>query len=883
VIFGKNHAETETSFAEIPLPLVIIPTMKHLLPLLLTAPLLADPGDTIYQKGYLSIEDAQKSIELQDGYSLELVLSDPNIQEPVAMAWDGNGRLYVVEMRTYMQDADAKGEQEPRSRISRHEDTNGDGVYDKHTVFIDDILLPRMVLPLDDRVMVGITNTLDLWNYRDTDNDGVADERVKIYEGGERGGNMEHQPSGLVWNLDNWIYLTYENKRYRFTDGKLEVQSIPRGGGQWGIGQDDAGRLYYSAAGGEMPAFYFQQPIAYGALDLPGQEAEGFREVFPIADVPDVQGGPRRVNERGGLNNFTGCAGQSIYRGDRLPADLKGDLIIPEPVGRLIRRAKVTREEGKTVLTNTYPGTEFIRTRDINFRPLWSTTSPDGAMMVIDMHRGIIQQGNWTSPGSYLRGVIDKWGIHKNINKGRIYRLVHDTYKPDLKPNMLNEATADLVEHLSHPNGWWRDTAQKLILLRADRDTVAPLLEKHARENKLELARLHALWTLEGMGKANPSLLVAALSDSSSLVRTNAIRIAEALLKSENPEIIKALVSSPQLDEDPEMFLQAMNSIRYSGTASEALLSLRDTIAADHADNPVVRELNKLEKGNQSDAEKKRANKLQGIKFSKAMDHGKEIYEQLCFSCHGADGKGAPMPGQAGHKLAPSFENSPRLLGDHGTAIRTLLHGLTGPLDGKEYEGLMVTMATNDDQWLADITTYIRNSFGNKEGLTQPRDVAKLRKKHASRMEPWTQAELEKLSPPILGNEKNWQLTSSHGEKSLNGCVDRDTTSRYTTSAPQVPGMWVQVELPREASVSSILLNAGSSTSDYPRGYEVVVSDDGKSWSKPIAKGKGNGPVTNITVPETKTRFIRITQTGKEKGTYWSIHELKIAGKEVTR
>jgi mono/diheme cytochrome c family protein len=378
-------------------------------------------------------------------------------------------------------------------------------------------------------------------------------------------------------------------------------------------------------------------------------------------------------------------------------------------------------------------------------------------------------------------------------------------------------------------------------------------------------------------------LLVAALSDSSSLVRTNAIRIAEALLKSENPEVIKALVSSPQLDEDPEMFLQAMNSIRYSGTASEALLSLRDTIAADHADNPVVRELNKLEKGNQSDAEKKRANKLQGIKFSKAMDHGKEIYEQLCFSCHGADGKGAPMPGQAGHKLAPSFENSPRLLGDHGTAIRTLLHGLTGPLDGKEYEGLMVTLATNDDKWLADITTYIRNSFGNKEGLTQPRDVAKLRKKHASRMEPWTQAELEKLSPPILGNEKNWQLTSSHGEKSLNGCVDRDTTSRYTTSAPQVPGMWVQVELPREASVSSILLNAGSSTSDYPRGYEVVVSDDGKSWSKPIAKGKGNGPVTNITVPETKTRFIRITQTGKEKGTYWSIHELKIAGKEVTR
>ena len=486
------------------------------------------------------------------------------------MAWDGNGALYVVEMRTYMQDADASGEQTPKSRISRHEDTTGDGIYNKHSIFIDNLLLPRAVLPLDDRIMVHITNTLDLWTYRDTDNDGVADEKIKVYEGGRRGGNMEHQPSGLIWNLDNWIYLTYENKRYRFTDGKLEVEQIPRGGGQWGIGMDDAGRNYYSAAGGEKPAFYFQQPIAYGALDLPGQEANGFREVFPIADVPDVQGGRRRVNKRGGLNNFTGCAGQGIYRGDRLPADLKGDLIIPEPVGRLIRRAKVTRKNGRTVLTNAYPGTEFIRTRDINFRPLWATTSPDGAMMVIDMHRGIIQQGNWTRPGSYLRGVIDKWGIHKNVQQGRIYRLTHDTFRPDKQPRMLDETTEELVAHLSHPNGWWRDTAQKLIILRTDRDSVIPLLESHVREDKSELGRLHALWTLEGMGKATATLVAAAMADSSSLVRTNAVRVSEPLLASANPTILAAFTSSAHLNKDPEMFLQAINSIRFSGTENEA-------------------------------------------------------------------------------------------------------------------------------------------------------------------------------------------------------------------------------------------------------------------------------------------------------------------------
>ncbi|MDB4262532.1 protein containing Coagulation factor 5/8 type, partial [bacterium] len=549
--------------------------MKRFLPILLTAPLLADPGDTVYQKGFLSKEEAHKSIELQDGYSLELVLSDPHIKEPMAMAWDGNGVLYVVEMRTYMQDADASGEKKPTSRISRHEDTNGDGVYDKHSTFIDNLLLPRMVLPLDDRIMVGVTDTLDLWTYRDSDGDGVADEKVKIHEGGKRGGNMEHQPSGLVWNLDNSIYITYENKSYRFTDEKIEVQQLPRGGGQWGIGQDDAGRLYYSTAGGEKPAFYFQQPITYGALDLPGQEAEGFREVFPIADVPDVQGGARRVNDRGGLNNFTGCAGQGIYRGDRLPADLKGDLIIPEPVGRLIRRAKVTRKDGKTVLSNAYPETEFIRTRDVNFRPVWSTTSPDGGMMIIDAHRGIIQQGNWTRPKSYLRGVIDKWGLDRNIGKGRVYRLVHDSYKADKQPKMLDESTAELVAHLSHPNGWWRDTAQKLIILRKDRESVVPALTTLVKSGN-EFGRLHALWTLEGMSKLTPELASFALADQSSLVRTSAVRLAEPFFASGNQAVIETLTSSPALVDDIEMAIQTINSIGKSGSQDAQLIAVTD-------------------------------------------------------------------------------------------------------------------------------------------------------------------------------------------------------------------------------------------------------------------------------------------------------------------
>ncbi|MBK1855852.1 discoidin domain-containing protein [Verrucomicrobiaceae bacterium 5K15] len=850
------------------------------LSLLCISPLTAEPGDKIYQKGFLSKDEALKSIELKDGYRLELVLSEPHIHEPVAMAWDGNGVLYVVQMRTYMQDADATGEKKPESLISRHEDTDGDGVYDQHSVFIDNLKLPRMVLPLDDRVMVGVTDTLDLWNYRDTDGDGVADEKVKIYEGGRRGGNMEHQPSGLVWNLDNWIYLTYEAKRYRFTDGKLEVQKLPRGGGQWGLSQDDAGRLYYSTAGGEKPALYFQQPIAYGALNLSGQEEPGFRTVYPIAEVPDVQGGKRRVGPNGGLNNFTGVAGQSIYRGDRLPADLKGDLLIPEPVGRLIRQVEVDRENGKSVLRNVHPKSEFIRSRDINFRPVWTATSPDGALMILDMHRGIIQQGNWTRPKSYLRGIIDKWGLDKNIGKGRLYQLVHDSYKPDRQPRMLEESTAELVAHLSHPNGWWRDTAQKLIILRSDRESVVPALEKLLSDGQSDLGRLHALWTLEGMGKLSPENVVTALKDTSSLVRSSAVRCAEPYLLSEKPEVIKALTSSPAMKSDIEMVIQTFNSINTSGTVSPVLLGFRDKIAEHFQDNETISALAQAQRSEFADKQAELKQKKLGAAFSKSMKRGKVIYQQLCFSCHGNDGKGTPMPGQEGEKLAPSFVGSARVLGRGGeSTIRTLLHGLTGDLDGREYEGLMVAMANNDDLWIADVANYIRNSFGNQADFVRAENVAVLRKEHSSRKKPWTQKELEALEPQPLTNKKKWKLSASHKSKDLKLAVDGNPKSRYTTGAGQEPGMWIQIEFPKETELDAIVLDSQRSARDFPRGYQVQVSANGRQWSQALASGTGKNPITNISLPAgTKGRFVRITQTGKIKNLFWSIHEIEIYG-----
>ncbi len=196
---------------------------------------------------YLSPEESLKTMQLPEGYHLELVASEPMIQEPVAIVWDGNGRMYVAEMRSYMQDIEGSGQRLPICRITRLEDTDNDGVMDKSTVFIDSLVLPRMILTLDDRLVVNETYTYNLYSYRDTNGDGIADEKKLLYQNDAAdNANLEHQRSGLVWNIDNWIYMTTSPARFRYNNGMLEVDSLASGaGGQWGLGNDDYGRLVF--------------------------------------------------------------------------------------------------------------------------------------------------------------------------------------------------------------------------------------------------------------------------------------------------------------------------------------------------------------------------------------------------------------------------------------------------------------------------------------------------------------------------------------------------------------------------------------------------------------------------------------------------------------
>ena len=461
---------------------------------------------------------------LPTGYRMELVAAEPDVISPTLIEFDGNGRMYVGEMISYMMDAKASREHEPISRISRWESSKGDGRYDKRTVFVDRLVAPRMILPLQDGVILtSETDSDDLVKWSDTNGDGVADKREVVFTGiGQSGdANIEHQKAGLLWNMDNWIYTTYNPFRIRWTPSGFLREPTGPNGGQWGLASDDDGKPWFVDAGGERGPMNFQYPIHYGAFTPcapagrggrgaapapapppnpncpPGMEngfEKDFAVVWPTPGIGDMQGGIGRTRMPAqNLNHFTATTGPAIVRGDALPADLKGNLLFTEPVGRLIRRASIEKIEGLTMLRNVYPGAEFVTSVDRLFRPVNISNAPDGTLYIADMYHGIIQELQWSGPGSYLRAKIEQYQLDKVAAHGRIWRLRYDgrpavtatdtnigqaaipAIQPTFAaPKMCSETPAQLVAHFAHPNGWWRDMAQRLLVLKQDSQWCLP-------------------------------------------------------------------------------------------------------------------------------------------------------------------------------------------------------------------------------------------------------------------------------------------------------------------------------------------------------------------------------------------------------------------------
>jgi mono/diheme cytochrome c family protein len=274
-----------------------------------------------------------------------------------------------------------------------------------------------------------------------------------------------------------------------------------------------------------------------------------------------------------------------------------------------------------------------------------------------------------------------------------------------------------------------------------------------------------------------------------------------------------------------------------------------------------------------------------------SIERGGTAYAEVCFACHGSDGRGEPMPGAPdGQTRAPALAASPRVLGHQDYVIKLLLHGLTGPIDGTTYAEVMIPMGTNPDEWVASVGSYIRNAFGNRASVITPAEVARVRAATAGRTTMWEVEELARSLPRQLVVTPEWQVTASH-----NSAVARNalTIQPWTSGRSQEAGMWLQVELPAAVRLTEIQFEsteaqesaepavagaptrsvfgpqggaAGPPPVGYPRQYEVRVSMDGTTWSDPVARGEGAGTDTRVVFAPLEARFVRLVQTGSTAG-----------------
>ena len=531
----------------------------------------------------LTPQEALKTFKLPPGFRIEVVAAEPLIESPIAISFDDQGRIYVVEMRGYMHDVDGKGEDQRIGRVSRLEDTDGDGVMDKSTVFVDKLLMPRAVMAMGDGAL--IAEPPNLTYYRDTDGDGVADAQIVVSTSfGAKGGQPEHMANTPMWALDNWIWCANHALRYRWQRGQFIADNTGGNRGQWGLTQDDWGRLYFNYNSDLLrcdliaPAFYARNP------NLPSRTALNHRVMtdqttWPAHPTPGVNRGyGGNLRNDGSLKSVTAVCGAGIYRGDLFAKEFLGNAFVPEPSGNLVKRLVLSESGGVVTAKNAYDGREFLTSTDERFRPVNALTGPDGALYIVDMARGILQHKGFLT--YYLVANIHARKLETPVNLGRIYRIVPTDAKP--KSVKLPREAAAIVPLLGHSNGWVRDTAQRVLVERGGA-SIVPALKELAAKGATPQARVHALWTLEGIGPLDPEFIATRLQDSDAKVRLTAIRLADRtvlpellpLAKDANADVRLqlALRISPETGNEVDAALLTLLKLGGSPLLAEAVAS----------------------------------------------------------------------------------------------------------------------------------------------------------------------------------------------------------------------------------------------------------------------------------------------------------------------
>ncbi len=507
-----------------------------------------------------SPEAALRTIHVEPGFTVDLAATEPLVKDPIGFEWGADGKLWVVEMGDYPKGIDGKGQ---FGGVVRYlEDTNGDGRYDKQTTFLDGLGFPTGVMPWRNGALVACAP--DILYAEDRDGDGKADHREVLYTGFVKG-NQQHRLNGFELGLDGWIYgangdsdgrvrslktgkvtdISGRDFRFRPDTGEFETES---GRTQYGRHRDDWGRWF----GNNNPNWGWHYVLAnkdvrrnpYYAPPEPRQDLEHETRCFPLSRTV------ARFNDLDMANHVTSANSPTAYRDELFGPWFATSLFVSEPVHNLVHRI-VLEPDGVSFRGHRGPNerdSEFMASSDNWFRPIMLKTGPDGALWVADMYRYVIEHPEW---------IPDDWekrlDLRAGADQGRIYRVYPVDKKPRSIPRLDGLDTAGLVAALDSPNGWQRDTAQRLLLHRADPAAI-PLLRALASTTRRPKARVQAIWALADLGGLDEQAALAGITDSCPEARSSVIAAVVPMLASSAKVAEEVLKLAG--DSDPQVRFQ---------------------------------------------------------------------------------------------------------------------------------------------------------------------------------------------------------------------------------------------------------------------------------------------------------------------------------------
>lgn len=746
----------------------------------LSSSVAAEPSNTQKREGYIRTEingpvldpvAAIGKMHVAEGFELNLFASEPQVINPVVMRFDHLGRLWIVEMVGYMNDLKGTKELDKIGRISILEDTIGDGKMDKSKVFLDNLVEPRAIAFHKDGILWADHQKL---YHTVVGVDDQAGETVVVDDKYSTGHSVEHKPNGLVRAIDNWYYNAKMNRRYKEVDGKwLKERTEFRN--QFGLSTDNHGRLYHGQQNTLMRAEMFSPNFFLRNVNLNLKMSQLASEynviqdncfnikaceqaVFPVRRSRDIRDGYLEskgcdVDKDGFAFRCTSACGHHYYRGGHFGEGINA--FVADPGMHFVKAMKIQRKEGIPYGKNVYADQEIVASPDTRFRPVDLQTAPDGSLYIADMYHGINQHHVFMS--THLKAFIEKNNLEQPMGLGRIYRLASKTNKlASWKPFKTHDID-ELVTALANENPWTRDTAQR-ILVDNNPPNTKDAVERSYQKTDSILGKIHSLWVLEGIGQLTEEHILSALSHGDCDLRMHAARLSWRVENSDS--LMRALIqATPQVFDESSYYLY-QRLANFSQTAAQIFMV---NSYVKWAGKPFI--VQTILSGSSKhieewiaqipDSDEQKVIQVAYIKSKKVTEvlppklagnhmesynRGKKIYEINCFACHGNDGLGLL-------DMGPPLAKSDWVLGKPDTITKIMLKGMEGEItvSGKKYKpkvAMMAFEAIMSNQQIADVSTYIRNSWGNKASPVDEKSAQRVRAEISKRATRYQEADL---------------------------------------------------------------------------------------------------------------------------------------------